>query len=153
VLSVVLVAWDYDSNDAVATERANKFSYDRSHPNVFPISSTEVHGITYNLSGKSWTRLQLPLVAGHGRTGHSCQGLTSFFGIIVSDLNAKFFNFVYVAISRGKCGEHTRLVAPYGQCNVFKEDYCSPNSKKRDVIDAFYVYLRARFPLSQMNQQ
>ena len=150
---MVLVAWDYDSNDAVATERANKFSHDRSHPNVFPISSTEVPGITYNLSGKSWTRLQLPLVAGHGRTGHSCQGLTSFFGITVSDLNAKFFNFVYVAISRGKCGEHTRLVAPYGQCNVFKEDYCSPNSKKRDVIDAFYVYLRARFPLSQMNQQ
>ena len=43
-------------------------------------------------------------------------------------------------------GEHTRLVAPYGQYNVFKREYCQPHSKKRDYIDAFYEYLRARFP-------
>ena len=53
-------------------------------PNVFPISETEVPGTTYKLKGKCWSRFQLPLVAGHGRTGHSCQGLTSHFEITVA---------------------------------------------------------------------
>jgi hypothetical protein len=149
VFAVVVVAWDFDASDTNATERARMYSYDRSTPNVFPISPTEVPGVSYNLGGKCWSRFQLPLVAGHGRTGHSCQGLTSHFGITVSDLNAAFFNFVYVAMSRAKQGEHTRLVAPYGQFNVFKREYCQPNAKKRETIDAFYEYLRAHFPQRQ----
>ena len=143
---MVLVAWDFDINDTHARERACTYSFDRSIPNVFPIVPTEAPAITYNLTGKCWSRFQLPLAAGHGRTGHSCQGLTSHFGITVSDLNATFFNYVYVAMSRAKKGEHTRLVAPYGSYNVFKRDYCQPIAKKRDAIDAFYEYLRERFP-------
>lgn len=145
-IPVVVVAWDYDMHDSQACTRAQLYSFDPLIPNVFPISQTEVPGTTYKLNGKCWSRFQLPLVAGHGRTGHSCQGLTSHFGITVADLNSQFFNYVYVAMSRAKLGEHTRLVAPYGQCNVFKREYCQPHAKKRDAIDAFYEYLRARFP-------
>jgi hypothetical protein len=52
-------------------------------------------------------------------------------------------------MSRAKQGEHTRLVAPYGQFNVFKKEYCQPNAKKRETIDAFYDYLRTHFPKRQ----
>ena len=106
--------------------------------------------IQLNMDGvnRRWTRFQLPLLPGHARTGHSSQGLTGYNGVIVSDLDCKMFAYVYVAISRSTCGNLTRLIGPDG-IHAFNIDYTQPTAKIRQDIDAFYAYLRQKFPSNE----
>jgi hypothetical protein len=64
----------------------------------------------------------------------------------VSDLDCRMFAYVYVAISRSISGLMTRLVAPTGGIHVFDAKYAQPNASIRADIDAFYAYMRHKFP-------
>jgi hypothetical protein len=102
--------------------------------------------LTTDDATERWTRFQLPLLPGHARTGHSSQGLTGFNGVVVSDLDCRMFAYVYVAISRSISGLMTRLIAPNGGMHDFDAKYAQPTAVIRADIDAFYAYLRQKFP-------
>lgn len=150
-MPVVLVQFDYNEKDPEAVSFAMRNTFITGMHNVFPICATKMVGssnIQLNMEGRiqRWTRFQLPLLPGHARTGHSSQGLTGYNGVIVSDLDCKMFAYVYVAISRSTCGILTRLIGPNG-IHAFDHDYTQPTAKIRQDIDAFYAYLRQKFPL------
>jgi len=72
--------------------------------------------------------------------------LTSWNGVIVSDLDCRMFAYVYVAISRSTSGLLTRLIAPNGGFNCFDRNYAHPDATIRTDIDALYAHLRQKFP-------
>ena len=152
-MPVVLVQFDYNEKDPEAVSFAMRNTFIPGMPNVFPICASKMVGssnIQLNMDGvnRRWTRFQLPLLPGHARTGHSSQGLTGYNGVIVSDLDCKVFAYVYVAISRSTCGMLTRLIGPDG-IHAFIRDYTQPTAKIRQDIDAFYAYLRQKFPSNE----
>jgi hypothetical protein len=150
-IPIVLVQFDYNERDPEAVAFAMRNTFIPDVPNVFPIYATKMVGssniqLTTEDATERWTRFQLPLLPGHARTGHSSQGLTGFNGVIVSDLDCRMFAYVYVAISRSISGLLTRLVAPNGGIHVFDAKYAQPNAAIRADIDAFYAYMRHKFP-------
>jgi hypothetical protein len=150
-MPVVLVQFDFNEKDPEAVSSAMRNTFIPGMPNVFPIFATKMVGssniqLSTEDGVKRWTRFQLPLLPGHARTGHSSQGLTGFNGVVVSDLDCKMFAFVYVAISRSTCGNLTRLISANGGIHVFDREYTQPTAKIRMDIDAFYAYLRQKFP-------
>ena len=149
-IPIVLVQFDYNEKDTDAFTFAMRNSFITGVPNVFPIYATKMVGSSNiqlspdNGGIERWTRFQLPLLPGHARTGHSAQGLTGYNGVIVSDLDCRFFAYVYVAISRSTSGELTRLIAPNG-INLFDHSYSQPTAQIRHDIDSFYEFLRGNF--------
>ena len=57
----------------------------------------------------NYKRWQYPLLVAHARTGHSVQGFTARYGVVV-DLGSQCFAGDYVAISRATCLEHVLLL-------------------------------------------
>src|SRR4051794_2403509 len=55
-------------------------------------------------SAHKYTRFQLPVLPSHARTGHSIQGYTAKWGVVV-DIGSQFFAGDYIAISRAMCME------------------------------------------------
>ncbi len=147
-IPIVLVQFDFKEDDPVALERAKRYSYLEDVPNVFPIcASVSVANVNIQIEIEGqkqvYSRLQLPLAPGHARTGHSTQGITAYYGVVLNDLNSCFFAFPYVGASRAQSRSSTRLINPV---HIFKKEYAHPKHAMRDDVDKFYAVLRARFP-------
>ena len=147
-IPIVLVQFDFNEGDPAAVERATRYSYCADMPNVFPIcASVAIANINIRMDiegqNRVFSRLQLPLAPGHARTGHSTQGITAYYGVVLNDLNSSFFAFPYVGLSRAQSRSMTRLINPL---HIFKKEYAHPMHSMRDDIDALYSFLRNKFP-------
>jgi hypothetical protein len=143
-LPVVLVQFDYEEKDE-AQALAN--SCVQGVPNVFPVVALESQGVL-KISGNAFTRWQLPLALSHGRTCHSCQGLTAHHGAVVT-VSTRFFNYAYVASSRAKALEQLFFLpcteGPNKGTMCFFEDLQHSLHPQRDSIEQFYEILREKF--------
>ena len=143
-IPVVLVQFDYDESDYA---RALANSCITGMPNVFPVVAL-ASTVVLNLKGNSFNRWQLPLALSHGRTCHSCQGLTAHNGAVVT-VSTRFFNYSYVASSRAKALEQLFfLPCAEGQNKgtmCFFEDLQHSLHPQRSSIEQFYIALRHKF--------
>jgi hypothetical protein len=143
-LPVVLVQFDYEEKDE-AQALAN--SCVQGVPNVFPVVALESQGVL-KISGNAFTRWQLPLALSHGRTCHSCQGLTAHHGAVVT-VSTRFFNYAYVASSRAKALEQLFFLpcteGPNKGTMCFFEDLQHSLHPQRELIEQFYEILREKF--------
>jgi hypothetical protein len=99
-IPVVLVQFDYDEHSEQDRARALANTCMQGIPNVFPIVALKSES-PLTVKSKTFFRWQLPLALSHGRTCHSCQGLTAHNGAVVT-VSSRFFNYAYVASSRAK---------------------------------------------------
>ena len=146
-IPVVLVQFDYDEKNEQDCERALANSCMPDVPNVFPIVALESH-VKLKIQGNAYVRWQVPLALSHGRTCHSCQGLTAHDGAVVT-VSTRFFNFAYVASSRAKDSQQLLFLpcasGPNQGTMCFFEDLQHKYHSQRGFIEDFYAELRERF--------
>ena len=123
-IPVVLVQLDGDET----THRWGSCS--QKVPRLVPIAAR----VGIAVPGTDYKRVQLPLRVAHARTGHTAQGITAHYGVVVWP-GSKFFGGDYVAISRGKKLEDIWLLKPVRAVNFTAEN------KFRQKVDAFYKSL------------
>ena len=146
-IPVVLVQFDYDENSDQDCSRALANSCIPGVPNVFPIVALESH-VKLKIQGSAYVRWQVPLALSHGRTCHSCQGLTAHDGAVVT-VSTRFFNYSYVASSRAKDSQQLLFLpctsGPNQGIMCFCEDLQHNYHSQRGFIENFYNELRERF--------
>jgi hypothetical protein len=146
-IPVVLVQFDYDEHSDQDRARALANTCMSGIPNVFPIVALKSE-VSLTVAGKSFCRWQLPLALSHGRTCHSCQGLTAHNGAVVT-VSSRFFNYAYVASSRAKDSQQLFFLpcteGPNKGTMCFFEDLQHKLHTQRTFIEQFYCELRHKF--------
>jgi hypothetical protein len=146
-IPVVLVQFDYDEHNDQERARALANTCMPGIPNVFPIVALKSE-VTLTVQGKPFFRWQLPLALSHGRTCHSCQGLTAHNGVVVT-VSTRFFNYAYVASSRAKDSQQLFFLpcteGPNKGTMCFFEDLQHKLHPQRTFIEQFYSELRHKF--------
>ena len=146
-IPVVLVQFDYDEHNDQDRARALANTCMPGIPNVFPIVALQSH-VKLKIQGSAYVRWQVPLALSHGRTCHSCQGLTAHDGAVVT-CSTRFFNFAYVASSRAKDSQQLLFLpctsGPNQGTMCFCEDLQHKYHSQRGFIEDFYTELRERF--------
>jgi hypothetical protein len=146
-IPVVLVQFDYDEHNDQERARALANTCMPGIPNVFPVVALKSE-VTLTVQGKPFFRWQLPLALSHGRTCHSCQGLTAHNGVVVT-VSTRFFNYAYVASSRAKDSQQLFFLpcteGPNKGTMCFFEDLQHKLHPQRTFIEQFYSELRHKF--------
>jgi hypothetical protein len=102
-LPIVLVQMD-------GTDESFSYTCYNKVPRLVPICSI-ANTSRIQALGSKYARYQILILPAHGRTGHSVQGYTAFYGV-VDDVGSQFFAGEYVALSRATDIEKIFLLNP-----------------------------------------
>jgi hypothetical protein len=134
-IPIVLVQMD-------GSDETFPYSCSRSIPRLVPIisiaSSAEI------ICG-GYRRMMVPILPAHARTGHSVQGYTGYYGVVVYP-GSKFFAGDYVAISRAKDIDEIILM------DALQDIYFRRDIPYKKLVDIEYERLLAKFPQNAIEQ-